>query len=65
MNNFDRADFIFFLIKFFGKMAGTVTKICMAIYRKLEKSRVFEHHRRFTSFRYFRNLFVIHVYNLL
>jgi hypothetical protein len=40
MNNFDRADFIFSL-NIFTKMAHTGTKICMDIYRKLEKSRVF------------------------
>jgi hypothetical protein len=40
MNNFDRADFIFSLRKFFGKMKDTVTKISIDIYRKLEKSRV-------------------------
>jgi hypothetical protein len=39
MNNFDRADFIFF-ITFFGIMADTGTKTSMDIYRKLEKSRV-------------------------
>jgi hypothetical protein len=39
MNNFDHADFIFF-IKFFTKMADTGTKHYMDIYRKFEKSRV-------------------------
>jgi hypothetical protein len=39
MNNFDRANFIFF-IKFFTKMADTVRKNCIDIYGKLEKSRV-------------------------
>jgi hypothetical protein len=38
MNNFDRR-FQFF-IQFFTKMADKVTKICMDIYRKLEKSTV-------------------------
>jgi hypothetical protein len=39
MNNFDPADFIFSL-NFSQKMADTVTKICMDLYRKLDKSRV-------------------------
>jgi hypothetical protein len=38
MNDFDLAYFIFSLN--FIKMADTVTKICMDLYRKLEKSRV-------------------------
>jgi hypothetical protein len=39
MNNFDRADFNF-SIQFLTKMADIVTKFCMDIDRKLEKSRV-------------------------
>ena len=39
MNNFNRADFIFSFI-FSTKMSDTGTKICMDIYRKLQKSRV-------------------------
>jgi hypothetical protein len=39
MNNFDSANFKF-LFKFFTKMANKVTKMCMDIYRKLEKSGV-------------------------
>jgi hypothetical protein len=39
MNNFDRTDFIFF-IQILTKMADKVSKICMDIYRKLEKSRI-------------------------
>jgi hypothetical protein len=43
MNNLDRADFNFlfnFFFFFFTKIADKVTKICMDIYSKLEKSRV-------------------------
>jgi hypothetical protein len=39
MNNFDHADFIFSLI-FSQKWQIQGQKICMNIYRKLEKSRV-------------------------
>jgi hypothetical protein len=39
MNNFDAADLIF-SFNFKQKMADKVTKICMDIHRKLEKSRV-------------------------
>jgi hypothetical protein len=38
MNDCDREDFKF-LINFLAKMADKFTKICMDIYRKLEKSR--------------------------
>jgi hypothetical protein len=39
MNNFDRADFDF-SFNFSHKMADKMTKFCMDIYRKFEKSRV-------------------------